>query len=226
MIPLFVKNAIKTIWRDVSVRSETAGRMTMLDLAARFVHVGKVRGAYLEFGVYRGFTFSSAYKSFRRHNSSISHMWAFDSFDGMPAHTGVDQGAGSFEQAGQFRCSEEEFVRQLDGYRVPRSDYAVIPGWFDETLTADLAKKVGPAAVVWVDCDLYSSTVPVLRFIAPLIQNGTLLVFDDYYCFGGRADLGERRALEEFLESNQELSVTDYAKYGSTGQAFIVNFRR
>lgn len=109
---------------------------------------------------------------------------------------------------------------------VPRSDYAVIPGWFDETLTADLAKKVGPAAVVWVDCDLYSSTVPVLRFIAPLIQNGTLLVFDDYYCFGGRADLGERRALEEFLESNPELSVTDYAKYGSTGQAFIVNIRR
>ncbi len=115
--------------------------MTMLDLAARFVHVGKVRGAYLEFGVYRGFTFSSAYKSFRRHNSSISHMWAFDSFDGMPAPTGVDQGAGSFEQAGQFRCSAEEFVRQLDGYRVPRSDYAVIPGWFDETLTADLAKE-------------------------------------------------------------------------------------
>ena len=226
MIPLFVKNAIKNYWRDVSVRSESAGRMTMLDLAARFVHVSKVSGAYVEFGVFRGFTFSSAYKSFQRHNSPISHMWAFDSFEGMPAPRGVDDGAGSFQKAGQFSCSEEDFVGQLDGYRVPRSSYTVVPGWFNETLTPDLAKQIGPAAVVWVDCDLYESTVPVLEFVRPLIQDGTLIVFDDYYCFAGRADLGERRALEEFLAANPDLALIDYAKYGSTGQAFIVNLKR
>ena len=34
-----------------------------------------------------------------------------------------------------------------------------------------------------VDCDLYQSTVPVLAFLADLLQDGTVVLFDDWYCF-------------------------------------------
>ena len=42
------------------------------------------------------------------------------------------------------------------------------------------------AAVVWVDCDLYSSSVSGLNFLTPHLQYGTLVFFDDW--LGHRSD--------------------------------------
>jgi hypothetical protein len=63
----------------------------------------------------------------------------------------------------------------------------------------------------------------VLEFVAPLLQDGTLVMFNDYYRFKGHPELGERRAVAEFLDRYPSISVTDYAKFSSVGQAFIVH---
>jgi hypothetical protein len=62
---------------------------------------------------------------------------------------------------------------------------------------------MGKAAVVLVDCDLYASAVPVLEFVAPLLQTGTILIFDEYWNLG--EDAGERRAHREFSERHPEI---------------------
>jgi O-methyltransferase len=49
--------------------------------------------------------------------------------------------------------------------------------------------------VIWVDCDLYESTVPVLDFITEYIQDGTVIIFDDWYSFRADPDRGEQKAL-------------------------------
>jgi O-methyltransferase len=74
--------------------------------------------------------------------------------------------------------------------------------------------------LIYVDCDLYSSTVPVLRFCKDFLQLGTVIVFDDWFCFYGDPDRGERRAWAEFCQANPDLRFVNFISTNET-QAFI-----
>ena len=97
-------------------------------------------------------------------------------------------------------------------------------GFYSETLTPDLQKKLqsDAAKVILVDCDLYSSTVLVLRFVKPMIQKGTLILFDDWNCFEADNTKGERKATGEFLKDNPEIQLEENFSFGWHGQAFKV----
>lgn len=210
---------------DVSIRSDRFGRAHMADLAARFVGSNRVEGSYLEFGVWRGSTFAQFYHTLRRHRLRVP-MYAFDSFQGLPEPAGIDASAGGEPfHAGQFGCSALELVAELRGRWVPEAAYTIVAGFYADTLRPELYDKLGlgGAALVWIDCVLYESARCVLEWIHPLLQNGTVLMFNDFYRFKGHPELGERRAWAEFLSAHPEVLVTDYAKFGSVGQAFIVN---
>src|SRR5438477_8242723 len=86
----FSRNLAKyVLLRDFSIRSDRFGRELMMDLGVRFVKENGIPGAYLEFGVFRGSTFAQAYHSFRRRGLRVP-MYAFDSFQGLPAVQGID----------------------------------------------------------------------------------------------------------------------------------------
>jgi hypothetical protein len=217
--------ALYRLLRDPSIRSDRLGRELMADLAVRFMKANEIRGSYLEFGVFRGSMFAQFYHLFRRHRLTVP-MYAFDSFQGLPKPQGLDAVPG-FDQfpAGMFTCSEEEFVRQLDRRWVPRSAYTVVPGFYNESLTPDAraALRIPPAALIWIDSVLYESVKDVLRFIEPLLQDGTVLMFNDYYRFKGHPGFGERRAFNEFLAEHPHIHATDYGKFCATGQSFLVH---
>lgn len=221
-----IKNVIKyRAVRDFSIRSDVFGRPHMADLAVRFAKMNRVDGSYLEFGAYRGSTFSYFYHLFKRYHMVVQ-MYAFDSFEGLPQPSGLDSVPGYGEQfsAGEFSCSVEEFVDRLAANGVPPSAYTIVQGYFNESLTPELyAISMTKAAIVWIDCDLYESTKPVLEFVLPLLQDGTLLIFDDYYCFKGNPRFGERRAFEELAATNPDIGFTEYARFGSGGLALIVH---
>ena len=222
-----IKNAIKYRWlRDPSIRSDVFGRPYMADLAVRFAKMNRVDGSYLEFGTYRGSTFSYFYHLFKRYHMAV-HVYAFDSFEGLPQPSGLDNVPGYDEQfsAGEFGCSEEEFIDRLSANGVRSSAHTIVRGYFNESLTPELYSNLNltKAAIVWIDCDLYESTKPVLRFIRPILHDGTLLIFDDYYCFKGNPKFGERRAFEEFAATNPHVGFTEYARFGSGGLAVIVH---
>jgi hypothetical protein len=212
---------------DVSARSDRFGRAHMADLATRFIDANRIDGAYLEFGVWRGSTFAQFYHAFRRRRLSRP-MYAFDSFQGLPEPAGVDALAG-YEpfRAGQFGCSALEFVAELRGRWVPESAYTIVAGYYADTLRPELYDKLGldRAALVWIDCVLYESARSVLEWIRPLLQDGTVVMFNDFYRFKGHPEMGERRALAEFLAVNPGILVTEYAKFASVGQAFLVHCR-
>jgi O-methyltransferase len=222
----FGRNLLKyRLLGDASIRSDRFGREHMADLAARFARSNRVEGSYLEFGVWRGSTFAQFYHTFRRHRLSVP-MYAFDSFEGLPEPAGVDALAG-YEpfRAGQFGCSALDFAAELRGRWVPETAYTTVAGFYEDTLRPELYEKLGldRAAFVWIDCVLYESARTVLEFIRPLLQNGTVLMFNDFYRFKGHPALGERKALTEFLARNPRVLLTDYAKFASVGQAFIVH---
>ncbi len=116
-------------------------------------------GLVLEFGV--------------RHGASIRHIatkagqavHGFDSFEGLPS-------AWDHEPQGVYSTGG-----QLPD--VP-ANVTLHAGLFADTLPAFLAAHKGPVRFCNIDCDLYASAVDVLTHLAPRIQPGSVLVFDEY----------------------------------------------
>jgi O-methyltransferase len=81
------------------------------------------------------------------------------------------------------------------------------------------------AAVILFDMDLYGPTKSALFWMSDLIQQGTFLIFDEFFAFGGDQDKGEARALKEFLEDHNEFLIREFANYGSGGKIFVVDLK-
>lgn len=170
-------------------------------------------GDYYEFGLYAGSNFYWAQQESKRMGLDMN-FWGFDSFEGLP--TVQPDEVDSFV-SGSYAASLElvEGLHKQFGYDEEKVHF--IKGWFNESLTPTLAEERGmkPAAVVLVDCDLYQSTVPVLNFIRPLLQRGTIILFDDWGSFPDNR--GERRAFNEFLQRNPEWATIGFLNYNHNG---------
>ncbi len=221
------RNLVKyRLVHDVSIRSERFGREHMAELAVRIVKSNRVEGSYLEFGVYRGSMFAQFYHTLRRHRVEAP-MFGFDSFRGLPEPRGIDAAPGARRyNAGHFFCPEPEFVREMTDRWVPRSAYTIVPGFYRESLTPALYERypaLQPAALIWIDCLFHESTRDALRFVAPLIQDGTVVMCVSYFRFKARPDSGERRALNEFMIEHPHIGFTEYARFSIAGAAFIAH---
>ncbi len=221
-------------------------RTTILYKAARLIAAEKIHGDYLEFGVYSGGNFSLAYaiiqtafqhatsrnewnteKDINERQQIWDHMrfFAFDSFQGLPSLGTLDAVSQDFVE-GKYACSESRFLQNISVRGgVPLEKVISIPGWFDQSLTSDVIQnhRLKTATIVYIDCDLYESTIPVLEFITPLLVDGSLLIFDDWYNYKGNLALGEQRACREWLQSHPELELIEYQKEGPWKNSFIVH---
>jgi len=155
-----------------------------------------VQGDYLEFGVFRGRSFILATQLARKYNMNRMRFFAFDSFAGLP------HSEGERFDTGNYSCSETLFKKILYKAGVNAETTRVVKGFFSDSLTDvvrnqhDLVK----ASIVHIDCDLYSSTKCVLNFVEKLVGEGTVLIFDDWYCFRDEDvdNMGERKAFREW----------------------------
>lgn len=77
-------------------------------------------------------------------------------------------------------------------------------GWFNETLPGFVksVQQDKPIALLHVDCDLYSSTVTVLKELKKNIVPGTVIVFDEYINYPGWQQ-DEFKAWHEFVTKNK-----------------------
>jgi O-methyltransferase len=179
---------------------------------------------YCEFGVFKGYSFWKAQHLAKSRGISGTRFFGFDSFEGLPEVSGIDQTAhGEFRQ-GQYKCSLETVHKNLDKAGVDWSKSHLIKGYFNETLKPDLARKhnIGTVGVAMIDCDLYESTVDVLRFLRGKLREGSILIMDDWNCFNGDDNRGQRRALREFLADEPVLRIEPFVNYGANSEAFIV----
>jgi O-methyltransferase len=180
---------------------------------------GSLLGDYLEFGVFRGDTFIHAYRRAAR-LMPFMRFWAFDSFAGLPDLSGPDIG-GEFH-AGQFACTQETFEQNLRAAGIDMSRIEIVPGWFDRSLTPDVKSRLSVASIVYIDADLYASTVPVLNFLSDVVTTGTVLIFDDWFCFRADPARGVQRAWHEWLERNPSIRAQEYHPFGAYGKSFII----
>lgn len=156
---------------------------------ARFQHINRpIPGYYFEFGCNEAHTMRMAWDSFH-HLFDLTYV-GFDSFEGLPEITEIDR--QDIWEKGKLAYPEEKFKDTVVAHGIPAEKLKIVAGFYDASLTKDLAEKLLPkkAAVIYIDCDLYVSTVSVLRWISPFLQVGTVIVFDDWNCFNADSNRG------------------------------------
>ena len=201
-----------------------------LQRALRFVVDNKIEGSYYEFGLFEGNSFLVALEESKKLSVQgyTLHCNGFDSFEGHPEPLGpldesLSPGGVNKWRKGQYYCDYSKFVRRLDENNIAPDSYSLYEGFYNDTLTSDLQKQMDKAAIVHSACDLYSSTREVLEFIKPLLQQGTIVMFNSFYYGLGNPHVGESGALQEFLENNKDIQFIDYYNYSHMCKAFIVN---
>ena len=214
----------KDIWEEDRADAETVYR-NFFRSAFKALHFNGINGDYAEFGSHNAMTFRLAFDEIERRGMS-SRLWAFDSFEGLPVASG-DFDAHPRWNAGAMKTSETEFHDICSRHGIARNRYEVVAGYYGQTL-ASLTESHPPRDIclAYVDCDMYSSTVEVLRFLRPRLKHGMIVAFDDYYCWSPTQLAGERRAAIEFATQEGRWHFVPYLQYGWMGHSFVVEDSR
>jgi hypothetical protein len=185
--------------------------------------VNGISGDYVEFGSWGGNTFKVAYEEMRKAGQD-RHMWAFDSFEGLPpAADDRDHHPGWRPGADIGQGGVDEFHRACAEHGIPRDAYTAVAGYYDDSLPP-LGDAGAPAdiALAYIDCNMYSSTVSVLRFLSPRLKHGMLIAFDDYFCWSPTRVSGERSAFHEFAKAHPQWHFERYKDVHRAGVSFVV----
>src|SRR6266851_2302036 len=216
--------------RYLTFKARTAGDPELGERRDVFRHCFKalafngIEGHYAEFGCFGGRTFRLAYSASRLARYP-THLWAFDSFMGLPPPED-QRDLHPRWVPGSMATGEARFRAVCARHGIPPSDYTVVAGYYARSLAAGApGQRPEVVSFAYVDCDLYSSTVDVLRFLEPRLRAGSILVFDDYYCYGADGPSGERAAMLEVFPESGDTALLPYHPVGWHGMSFIVERR-
>jgi Macrocin-O-methyltransferase (TylF) len=98
---------------------------------------------------------------------------------------------------GSYRASYETLRRQLEqaAYR----NFRLHAGYFETTLTDELLAQLREAQpiLIWVDCDLYTSSRTVMERLIPILPAGCVIYFDDLQFNHRSRFTGQARLIHE-----------------------------
>ena len=139
-----------------------------------------VDGLFMEFGVWQG-------RSINYIASCTDNIVnGFDSFEGIPdAWEGMPSGSYS-----TFN-------------RLPEvnPNVRLHKGWFSDSLPVFVQAHPESIAFINIDCDTYVSTKTIFDILGDSIVSGTVIVFDEYFCFPNWQK-HEYKAFSEYLSSS------------------------
>ena len=199
--------------------------------AIEYVNYEAVPGDVVEFGVFTGISLALLTKAHSFDPKGMNRrIVGFDSFQGLP---------GSNEKHARWQpgdCSSNHSWHPLLDVGDPVTadvtlrlfeacalDPPVLHvGAFEETLPRVFPAVHSRIALVHFDCDLYESTRDALAAIAPCLQDGAMLLFDDWFHYRGNPAKGESRAFSEFLAAHPEWGAVQYQPYATFCNSFIL----
>ncbi|WP_207483501.1 TylF/MycF/NovP-related O-methyltransferase [Arenibaculum pallidiluteum] len=183
-------------------------------------------GDYLEFGVAFGSSMACMHEALVRSGEKSVRLFGFDSFEGLPPEADEEREHGWF--SGQLQATLPFAQKLLTRRGVDWNRTFLIKGWFKDTLTPELVARhqIKRAGVIMIDSDLYSSASEALAFCEPLIGRHAVILFDEWNSYKlAERNLGERRAFEEFLARNPDLSAEPMPSYWRSSAVFLLTRR-
>jgi O-methyltransferase len=165
-----------------------------------------LQGDFAECGVYQGGTALLLANTMHDGSASGKLLHLFDTFRGMPEEANRDAGGHA---SGDFGATSLAAVQsRLGTFRNIRYHEGIIPG----TLSAVSDRTF---AFLYLDLDLYESTLEALRFFYPRMVSGAAIIGDDYGF--PRYRLAAKRAFDEFFAVKPEPLIVL-----TTGQCLIL----
>ena len=168
-------------------------------------------GTCLEFGVGNGQSFS--YMAQRIYDEyKKTSLVGFDSWKGLPVETKGVWYPNRHAQ-GLFRFEKNNILEKM--LSILNSNVGkqikLVDGFFENSLTESLRNELANLIFVNIDVDIHKSTQQVLNFITPLLQENTLLYFDDWKdpddvtLMGTSIEWGEHLAWRQWSEKHPEI---------------------
>lgn len=211
--------------------------------AMQFINWERVEGDIVEFGVSVGKSLALLAQLYRENLELWRYsdpactgrrIGGFDTFYGLPPDD-VDHprwGAGSFATNYLYNHPTMDYEAPITADRI-RELFALagLPppeleeGLFAETLPRTVPDKYSKIALLHIDSDLYASAREVLFHCDPVLQDGALVCFDDWFMYKGSPDQGEARAFHEFLEAHPHWQAIHYQPYSVFCNSFILHRR-
>jgi len=224
---LFIQNFVANIIAFVPPYLEFSVSKYLAIKKAMFITAhDETKGSYLEFGVFTGSSFNFAMKVNKKIEKIFGKMdcefVGFDSFKGFGEIKKEDESPAFKDSI--FYVNEKKVLKNIEkcakGQRM-----RIIKGFYKDTIenktTVDL--NIDKARVVMIDCDLKESTRLALEFIKPSIQEGTIILFDDFVYFKGNEKKGECGAFSDFRKKHPEILFRRIFDYGYGSKAFIAH---
>jgi O-methyltransferase len=155
-----------------------------------------ITGDIVEFGCYSGTTSLFIRRLLDEKGESVERLFhVYDSFEGLPEKGAQDQSpAGMDFQAGKLAVGKKEFLHEFRAANLKPP--VVHKGWFSQLTEKDAP---GQIAFAFLDGDFYDSIVHPLRLIWPRMNQGGVVLVDDY---GHEALPGAERAVHDFFDGN------------------------
>lgn len=229
---LFGKTQRNTLQQVIDAHHE---RYAVFLAACEFIRFEAVPGDIFEFGVFTGLSLAmlATAEQSNRVAELPRRVVGFDSFQGLPAdsdqHPSWEQGSCAVNHGWHPLIPVGAKVTPqvtLDLFQACQLSLPeLIVGSYDQSLPPVIGSRFQQAALVHIDCDLYDPTRCVLRHIERCLQDGTVLLFDDWFHYKAHPHKGEARALGEFLEAFPHWQAIPYRAYGTFCNSFILHRR-
>ena len=218
---LLVKAIARTPW----IVDFTLEKIAAFKKVFNFVNVENVAGDYVEFGVFEGTSFITAFECHmctKQIANPERKFWGFDSFQGL-RFTDADERHPSF-QNGDFKADYEMVKRRLRKSFKKRAPWELVKGYLEDTVSNVTAPQMGieAASVVLFDLDLGPPTKLALDFVKPALHQGSVLIFDEYFWYRGDNAKGEAAAFTRFQEENPQFEFRHFMDYGVGARVFVV----
>ncbi|QQR69131.1 MAG: hypothetical protein IPI58_00095 [Alphaproteobacteria bacterium] len=201
--------------------------------AFEYLYIESIMGDVMEFGAYGGFTARILAEQMNRFNAK-GDLLLFDTFSGFPVSTAT-QDTQSPKLATQKTWVEgelsaprgivEHITDRLCRF-FDRSRLRVIKGLFQDTLP--VAVEGRKLCLLHLDCDLYESTSYVLDTLekAGALQDGMVVLFDDFYCNRANPQYGEQAALRDFLKKHKRWQASPWFTYSWGAAAYFLHDKK
>ena len=141
------------------------------------ISLSDISKPFYEFGVWNGVSFKYLIKAFKE-------GFGFDTFTGIP-ETWHNEPVGNYTNFGA--------IPNIKGGEL-------IVGRFEDTLPKFFQEKRPIASLINFDADLYSSTICALNNSIDIIDNNTILIFDEFI-MNNNWEEDEFKAINEFCEN-------------------------
>jgi O-methyltransferase len=180
-------------------------------------------GDYLEFGVYCGSSMICMNNALSNLNMDDVRLIGFDSFQGLPA-TARSEGWSEWDYCMSLKNTQKFLAKN----NVDLKKTILIKGWFSKTLNNKTKRKynIAGSSIIMIDCDIYTSTAQVLKFIEPLLGEKCFLVFDDWKSLDAKGnengELGQKRAFAEFLKKFPHYEYSPFDSYGRNSEVILL----